>query len=55
MVVDEWDISKILVRMNTPKITGQEIKKEMEMSKSEVLSRHLETGTGKRKEIPNHH
>ncbi len=55
MVVDEWDISKILVRTNASKMTGQEIKKEAEMSELEVLDRHLEKGTGKGKEIPDHH
>ncbi len=55
MVVDEWNISKMLVWMIATKMTEQEINKGVEMSEQEVLSRRLETGTGKKKEIPDHH
>ncbi len=55
MVVEEWDISKILVQINALKKTGQEIKKEMGMSEPEALNHCLEKGTGKEKEIPDHH
>ncbi len=41
--------------MNALEKTGQGIKREVEMNESEILNRHQEKGTEKKKEIPDHH